>query len=79
MTPRQLAGAALVVLAAATVLVRHRSGSLRAFAADVAEATAQREGELRLALGIDAGGVPAEAARRLVQAPAGTHERPFFP
>ncbi|NIZ89839.1 hypothetical protein [Kineococcus rubinsiae] len=73
MTTRQLAGGALAVLAAATVLVRHRTGSLRAFAGAVAEGTAQREAELRLALGVDAGGVPAASARRLVQEPAGVH------
>jgi Flp pilus assembly protein protease CpaA len=78
-TPRQLTGGVLAALVAATVLVRRRHGSLTAFAAAVAEASAQREGELRLALGIDAGGVPAETARRLVQEPAGEHGDPVFP
>jgi len=78
-TQRQLAGGLLTALAAATVLVRRRHGTLGAFATVVAEASAQREQELRLALGIDAGGVPAETARRLVQEPAGEHGDPVFP
>ncbi|NAZ81709.1 hypothetical protein GTR02_07740 [Kineococcus sp. R8] len=73
MTSRQLAGGALAVVAAAAVLVRRRHGSLAAFAGAVTEAAAQREAELRLALGLDAGGVPVEAARRLVQEPTGSH------
>jgi len=78
-TPRQLTGGVLAALVAATVLVRRRHGTLGAFAAAVAEASAQREGELRLALGLDAGGVPAETARRLVQEPVGEHGEPVFP
>ena len=79
MTQRQLAAGLLAALVAATVLVRRRHGTLGAFASAVAAASAQREAELRLALGIDAGGVPAEAARRLVQEPAGEHGDPVFP
>jgi hypothetical protein len=78
-TQRQLAGGLLAALAAAAVLLRRRHGTLGAFAGAVAEASARREAELRLALGIDAGGVPAEAARRLVQEPAGEHGDPVFP
>lgn len=52
---------------------------LREMAAAVREGMAERDLELRLALGIDEGAIDPDRAQALIERPTGDHERPGNP
>jgi hypothetical protein len=49
------------------------AGAVHDFADAVREGMAQREEELRVALGVDAGAIPPDSAQALIDSPAGSH------